>query len=104
MRNNPEWFIYLDMIGVDFDAKHKYNPNWNDFKHIGRCVDETKNTIIVEQHQTTKIFVKNQYIFRVWLPQEDGTSVQLEFDGSKIVGRPEQRIKLIRKKLHKKYH
>ncbi|MHA1796197.1 MAG: ribonuclease P protein subunit [Promethearchaeota archaeon] len=104
MRNNPEWFIYLDMIGVDLDAKHKTNPTWTTFKPIGKCVDETKYTLIMEQHQHTKIFIKKEYIFRVWLPQDDSSSIQLEFDGSKIVGRPEQRIKLIRKKLHKKYH
>ncbi|WP_457558099.1 ribonuclease P protein subunit [Candidatus Harpocratesius sp.] len=104
MRNNPEWFIYLDLIGVELDAKHKTNPNWKEFKFIGKCIDETKNTVIIQQHQSTKIFVKKEYIFRVWLPQDDGSKIQLEFDGIKIVGKPEQRIKLIRKKLHKKYH
>lgn len=104
MRNNPDWFIYLDIIGVNLDAKSKENPTWNEFRSIGQCIFETKNTLHVRHNQETKIYIKKEYLFRVWLPQTDGSQLQLEFDGNKIMGRPEQRIKLIRKKLHRKYH
>lgn len=104
MRNNLDYFIYLDLIGVNLDAKSKHNPTWNEFRPIGRCIFETKNTLQVKHEQVTKIYIKKEYLFRVWLSQDDGSQVQLEFDGNKIFGRPEQRIKLIRKKLHRKYH
>ncbi len=104
MRNNPELFTYLDLIGVELYAKNKSNPTWSDFRPIGMCVSESKYTLKMEQHGSPKIFIKKEYQFRVWLPQDDGSKILVEFDGNKIVGRPEQRIKLIRKKLHKKYH
>ncbi|MHA1719351.1 MAG: ribonuclease P protein subunit [Promethearchaeota archaeon] len=97
-------FIYLDFIGIELYAKNKKNPNWSEFKFIGTVIDETKHTLRVKNENQSKIYIKNQYIFRSWADQPDGTRKMIEFDGNKIEGRPENRIKLIRKKNRRKLH
>lgn len=104
MKINLEWIINLDLIGVELYAKSKHNPTWTVFKSIGKCLDETKFTLKTQVDNSTKIFIKDQYYFQFWFIESNGTRKLLEFDGSKIVGRPEQKIKQIRKKIHKKYH
>ena len=101
-RYNPKYFINQDLIGVQIYAKHKF-VQWWEFKFIGTVVDETKNTLSVELDKDVKQYIKDQYIFQCWLPQQDGLVKLLQFDGQKIVGRPESRIKLIRK-TRRKYH
>jgi len=101
-RYNPKYFIYQDLIGVQIYAKNKF-IEWWEFKFIGTVVDETKNTLLVENDNHVKQYVKDQYIFQCWLPQQDGSLKLLQFEGKKIVGRPENRIKLIRK-TRRKYH
>ncbi len=102
-RYNPKYFVYLDLIGVQLYAKSKFNPTWSEFKPIGSVVDETKNMLILQQDSTIKQYIKNQFIFQCWLPQSNGDAILLQFDGQKIVGRPETRIKQIRKN-RRKYH
>ena len=97
-RNNPKYFINQDLIGVKLNAKHKYNSTWSEYRSLGIVLDETKYMLHIQP--TTgeiKQYVKDQYIFQSKLPQPDGSTIVLQFDGAKIVGRPEQRIKLIRK-------
>ena len=125
MRYKPEIFIYLDLIGMDLYAKSKSNSTWQDFRKIGSVIDETKHTLRLQETIPTltttaaapttaaatapaptirKTYIKQHYIFQTWLPQEDGTTKLLQFDGAKIVGNPENRIKLIRKKYRRKLH
>lgn len=101
-RYNPKYFINQDLIGVEIYAKQKFIHE-SEFKFIGTVVDETKNTLSVEFDKDTKLYIKDQYIFQCWLPQQDGLLKLLQFDGQKIVGRPESRIKLLRK-TRRKYH
>ena len=97
-RNNPKYFINQDLIGVNLYAKHKYIQDWTEFKPLGTVLDETKYTLVVRSHSgEVKQFIKDQYFFQSELLQSDGSIHVLQFDGAKIVGRPEQRIKLIRK-------
>jgi RNase P/RNase MRP subunit p29 len=103
MRSEPKYMIYQDLIGVKLYAKHKFNPTWTQFREIGIVEDETKNVLLVQQDQKTKKYLKDQYFFQCWLQQPEGTALCIEFDGQKIVGRPEQRIKLL-KKYRRKYH
>jgi RNase P/RNase MRP subunit p29 len=56
----------------------------NNKTFIGKIVDETKNTIHLKTKNTTKIMLKNTSIIKI----EDK-----EFDGKKIMKRPEERIK-----------
>jgi RNase P/RNase MRP subunit p29 len=101
---DPDIFIYLDLIGRNLHAKHKTHPHWTEFRNIGTVVSETKNTLKTQNNGTIKIYVKEQYIFRCWIPQERNQKILLEFDGTKITGNPEQRIKNIRKKYRRKLH
>jgi RNase P/RNase MRP subunit p29 len=103
MKSNVKYFIYQDMIGVILYAKHKTNPSWSEFRNIGRVTDETKHTLVVQNADITKHYIKEQYLFRSWVPTEDGQFHLLEFDGAKLVGLPENRIKTI-KKIRRKLH
>lgn len=103
MKSNVKYFIYQDMIGVVLYAKHKTNPLWNEFREIGRVIDETRNTLVIQDAGITKHYIKEQYLFRSWIPTGDGQFHLLEFDGSKLVGLPETRIKTI-KKIRRKFH
>ncbi len=104
MRFKPEIFVNLDQIGLNLHAKHKYNKTWSEFQEIGKVIDETKNMLVVQNSTSTKKYIKDQYIFRCWMPQENGIEKLLEYNGNKIVGNPENRIKLIRKKYRRKLH
>ncbi len=97
-------FIYLDFIGIELYAKSKNNPNWTEFQFIGIVIDETKHTLRVKNKEQSKIYIKNQYLFRSWIDQPNGIKKMIEFDGKKIKGNPENRIKLIRKKNRRKLH
>jgi len=97
-RNNPKYFINQDLIGVKLNAQHKHNHTWVGFKSLGTVIDETKYMVVVESNSgEIKKYIKDQYIFQSELSQPDGSTLVLQFDGEKIVGRPEQRIKQIRK-------
>jgi RNase P/RNase MRP subunit p29 len=102
-RYNPKYFVYQDLIGMTLYAKNKFNPNWTEFRLIGCVMDETRNTLLVQSEFGYQKYIKNQYIFQVWLPQASGIAKLLQFDGQKLVGRPENRIKQIRKN-RRKFH
>jgi RNase P/RNase MRP subunit p29 len=103
MKSNAKTFIYQDMIGVILYAKHKYNPTWTEFRIIGKVVDETKFTLVVQNGQGIRIFIKNQYLFQSWIPAGSGQIQLIQFDGTKLVGLPEVRIKNL-KKIRRKFH
>ena len=102
--NQLKYFIYLDLIGSEVYAKSKTDPEWNDFQFIGEVVEDTKYTLSIQKNDTIKQYIKQNYIFRSWIVQTDDVSQLLEFDGSKIIGNPEQRIKKIRKKTRRRLH
>ena len=60
----------------------------------GSVVDETKNMFAIESHGLVKKFPKKGNEFMFTLP--DGNKVNIE--GSKILARPEDRIKIKVKK------
>ena len=43
---DPTYFIYRDMIGLEAWIKHKYKTKPQDFISIGKVIDETYNLII----------------------------------------------------------
>ena len=101
----------MDLIEVELYARSKTNSTWQDFRKIGLVIDETKHTLRAQETTpappataTIKTYIKQNYLFQTWLPQEDGTTKLLQFDGDKIKGNPENRIKLIRKKYRRKLH
>jgi RNase P/RNase MRP subunit p29 len=92
----------MDLIGVELYAKSKTNPTWATFKEIGTVIDETKNTLIMQHSDDIKTYIKSQYIFHVKIPPTDGSNNMLEFDGNKIIGNPENRIKKMKKKIRRR--
>lgn len=97
-KNNPKFLIYHDLIGLSADAKAKQKRH-SDFSHIGVVIDDTENMLITKKGTHTKKYVKKDYIFRFQLPtKNNGTHDLLEVDGSKIVGRPENRLRNLKRK------
>jgi RNase P/RNase MRP subunit p29 len=101
---NPKYFIYRDMIGLDAWIKHKYKTKPQEFIPIGRVIDETYNLIITSKmdnpedyHQDKKKYIKENYVFRFNVPQDQDGNLLVEVDGTKLLKRPENRIKQIRK-------
>lgn len=101
MKANPKYIIYHDLIGFYAHAKlySKKNKNKN-FKDIGMVIDDTKNMLITEKNKVTKKYIKKDHIFRFKLPNEENKNKEymLEVKGTKIVGRPENRLRNLRKK------
>jgi RNase P/RNase MRP subunit p29 len=88
----PTYLIYHDLIGFHALARHK-SKDQEDFSDIGVIIDDTKNMLYIKKDNIVKKLVKNDYVFRIKL--EDG---MLEFNGSKIIGVPENRLRSLKKK------
>ena len=94
MSVNPKYLIYHDLIGLSAKARLKSNSSRKNFFDIGVTIDDTQNMLITEKDGITKQFIKKNYVFRFKLPNEDA----LEVNGEKIVGRPENRLRNLKKK------
>ena len=101
--NNPKYLIFRDLIGLKVQAQKKNNAGEN-FTDLGEVSDETYNLLITSSgcdlktdQQTFKKYIKKNYIFRFELHTENEILI-VEVDGNKILKRPENRIKLLRKK------
>ncbi len=90
---SPEYLIYHDLIGFEVLLKHKSKPKDTEFLLEGTIIDETRNLVVIQKENQIKKYIKNEYIFRLKL-----NKYILEFDGSKIVGRPENRLRSLKKK------
>ena len=92
MKHTPKNIFYHELIGLYVKVvKH------NDESLIGvkgRVVDETKNLLIIASKGRLKKVLKKGGVFLFMLP--DGSKVEVE--GEKILARPEDRVKLIRKR------
>ena len=102
--HDPKYFIYRDMIGLNVWIKHKYKTKPQEFIPIGTVIDETYNLIITsnkdnpeDYHQDTKKYIKQNYVFRFQVPNDANGHLLLEVDGVKLLKRPENRLKQIRK-------
>ena len=93
MNINPKYLIYHDLIGLNAFAS---KPKEKIFSDIGVVIDESKNMLITEKNKTIKKYVKKDYIFRFRFSNENHDI--LEVLGTKIVGRPENRLRNLRKK------
>ncbi len=101
---DPTYFTYRDMIGLKTWIKHKFKAKPQEFIPIGKVIDETYNLIITSKmdnpedyHKDTKKYIKSNYIFRFKLPKNANGHLLVEVDGDKLLKRPENRIKQIRK-------
>ena len=100
---NQNYIAYRDLIGLKIWIKQKKQKNMKDFIDAGIIIDETYNLIIASKdknpenyEKTKKKYVKKNTIFRIILITDSGPST-IEIDGNKLLKRPENRIKNIRK-------
>jgi RNase P/RNase MRP subunit p29 len=104
MKENPKYIIYHDLIGYYAYAKLVSKKKNEEFKDIGLVIDDTKNMLITKKNKEIKKYIKKDHVFRFMLPKEKNSDVEnmLEVEGTKIVGRPENRLRLLRKKRWKR--
>ena len=82
----PLNLIRHELIGLNVKIVDDTNPC---NLHIsGTVVDETRNTLTIMQDSVQKMISKNNALFQFSLPSQD---VQVE--GVKLIGRPEDRVK-----------
>jgi ribonuclease P protein subunit POP4 len=82
-----------ELIGTH--AKISKSTNGDCIGLSGKVIDETRNTFSIFQCGRTKTAIKNDNVFQFRL--HDGTVV--EIDGRILVGRPEDRIKKVIRRL-----
>ncbi|MBN1216999.1 MAG: ribonuclease P protein subunit [Candidatus Lokiarchaeota archaeon] len=98
MKTNPKYLIYHDLIGFYIYAKLKSKKDI-EFDNMGLVINDTKNMLIIKKDNVVKKYIKKNYIFRIKLPKtEENEQYYLEIDGKKIVGRPEKRLRSLKKK------
>lgn len=97
MKINPKYLVYHDLIGFNVYSINKSKSNGSQFLNIGTVIDESKNMLITEKNNQIKKFIKKDHIFRIII-QNDEEEYILEVNGEKIVGRPENRLRNLRKK------
>ncbi len=78
-----------ELIGLHVKIKECTDPGWKG--KTGVIVDETKNTFTIETEDKYKIIAKKTAVFEFNYHGE-----KITLDGSKIMYRPEDRIKKIR--------
>ncbi len=100
MKANPKYLIYHDLIGFNAYAILISKKQNEVYKDIGMIIDDTKNMLITEKNKITKKYVKKDHIFRIKLPSEKNQREEymVEVEGAKIVGRPENRLRNLRKR------
>ncbi len=81
----PKSVLKEELIGQEMTVVDADNPSLVGIR--GTIVDETKNTLVVENGKGTKTLIKNQIRFTV---KKDGK--RIEIDGKKISQRPEKRL------------
>jgi len=100
MKANPKYLIYHDLIGFYAYAKLISKKKNENYKEIGMIIDDTKNMLITEKNKVIKKYIKKDHLFRFKLPSEknDSEEYMVEVNGTKIVGRPENRLRNLRKR------
>ena len=79
-----------ELIGLKAEVVESSNPQLAGRK--GKIVDETRNTLTLEEGEDLKVLPKKEVSLSVTLPK--GEKVKVE--GKKLVARPEDRVKKFR--------
>ncbi|MFW9936930.1 MAG: ribonuclease P protein subunit [Promethearchaeota archaeon] len=90
---SPKYLIYHDLIGFQVYARLRSKTKDSNFRDIGIIIDETQNMLVTKKRNIIRKYVKKNYIFRFKLNGEN-----LEVNGLKIVGLPENRLRSLKKK------
>lgn len=83
----PQNVLRHELIGLDVTVTRSKDPNFKGLR--GTIVDESKNMLVLFQHGKKLRIPKNIATFRLNL--QDGVIVDV--DGSRLVARPENRLK-----------
>lgn len=83
----PQNILRHELIGLKASVARSRNPQLRGKR--GVVIDETKNTIILQQKTGRRVIPKDVSTFRFYLP--NGAIV--EVDGARLVARPENRLK-----------
>ncbi len=92
MKRTPKNIFYHELIGLRVKVIKHTDESLIDLE--GRIVYETKNFLIIASKGGLKKVSKKSGVFLLTL--SDG--VKVEVKGEKILARPEDRVKLIRKR------
>ena len=75
-----------ELIGLEVEVADATNKSLKGIK--GVIIDETKNTLVIEQEKTSKTVLKEQVTLNIMM---DGENVRM--DGKMLLGRSEERVK-----------
>ncbi len=76
-----------ELIGLEVRVTNSSDPTL--LGTHGTVIDETRHILVIEQAGGTKTVPKASSKFRFTLPSGE----EVEVDGEKLVGRPEERVK-----------
>ena len=83
----PHNILRHELIGLNVRVLDALNPTVNGLR--GTIVDETRNTLTIENAKGTSMIPKEIATFRLALP----TGILVDVDGDRLVSRPENRLK-----------
>ena len=75
-----------ELIGLNIEIIDSKNPTLKGVS--GKIIDETKSTIKIKSEKGTKVIIKDQIKMLITINNQ-----KIEIDGSKLVGRLEDRLK-----------
>lgn len=84
--NPKREIVKQELIGLDITIINAKNQDLIGLK--GKVIDETKNTLTIEQDNKIKKILKDQVIFNT---KVDNKTIQI--NGKLLLGRPEERLK-----------
>ena len=83
---NLKDFLRHELIGLKMEVINSKNKNLIGIK--GVIVDETKNTLKIEQDDKIRTLLKDQVVLKIYKDNHE-----IKVDGTVLVGRPEDRLK-----------
>jgi len=93
MKHNAKNIVYHELIGLKVTVVLHSDPTLIGLQGI--IIDETKYTLKIRTEEGDKRIPKLYGVFRFRLPND----LEVDVDGSLIVGRPEDRVKRVKPKL-----
>jgi len=83
----PHNILRHELIGLQVNVLDSLNPSVNGIR--GKVVDETRNTLGINNGKVTKTIPKEIATFRFHLP----TGILVDVDGRRLMSNPENRLK-----------
>ena len=79
-------FLRGELIGLKMEIINSENKNLIGIK--GEIIDETKNTLVIQENDKVRTILKKQVTLKIL----DGQK-QIQVNGELLLGRPEDRLK-----------